>query len=248
MIIDCHVHIGKTEKLQGRHVTIDTYSKIMDGAGVDKAAIMPNVSDVVRSSVLNSGLLDAYNRCDNKSRFYPLLMADPRDIKTLYQIIEHKSEICGVKYHPSVSNCELTDESMRQFVGIVREFGLPMLVHCGRHWRSHISYTLKVARENPKITFIAAHLGGNAINQAVESINMVKNAKLSNVFMDTSSIKQPWLIELALKNLGPYKLLFGSDEPYADLRINKLCVELIDASEEDKEEIYYKNFERIFVS
>jgi len=245
MIIDCHVHIGKTEKLKGRHVTIDTYNNIMVQAGVDESMIMPNVSDIISSSQLNSDMIDAYVSSKYKDKFYPFLLVDPRDMQTWDQVTEYNKIIYGIKYHPSVSDCELTDPEMDQFISIVKAYNLPMLIHCGRYWRSYIDYVLIAAKKHPSVVFIAAHLGGTAIQQAVKSADKAAAASLDNVYMDTSAIKQPWLIERAVEKLGSDKIIFGSDEPYADLRINKKCVEFAGVSNKTKEQIFYKNFKKI---
>lgn len=242
MVIDCHVHIGPTEKLKGRHVSIETYNDIMLQVGVDKAMIMPNVSDIIKSSKLNEDLFATYKKYKYKDKFYPFLLIDPRDMKTWDQISEYSSFIYGIKYHPSVSDCEITDKRMEQFISIISAYKFPILVHCGRYWKSYIDYLLVVAKKYPEINFIAAHLGGTAIQLARKSINKALSANLSNVYMDTSSIKQPWLIEDAVNKLGSDRIIFGSDEPYADLRINKKCVEYADISLQEKEKIFYKNF------
>jgi predicted TIM-barrel fold metal-dependent hydrolase len=245
MIIDSHVHIGATEKLKGRHVTLDTYSDLMQLAGVEKAVIMPNVSDIISSSKLNDDLIADYKIHKNKENFYPFLLVDPRDTQTWDQVSEYFDIIYGIKYHPSVSDCELTDSKMEKFLSITKAYKLPMLVHCGRYWKSYIDYLLIVAKNNPEIIFIAAHLGGTAIQLARKSINKLVAANLDNVYMDTSAIKQPWLIKRAVKNLGASKIIFGSDEPYADLRINKKCVEYANISDKAKERIFYKNFKEV---
>ncbi|OQB39842.1 MAG: hypothetical protein BWY04_01513 [candidate division CPR1 bacterium ADurb.Bin160] len=43
MLIDSHVHIGKSEKSE-RFFSFDSYLKIMKEYSVDKAIVMPNVS------------------------------------------------------------------------------------------------------------------------------------------------------------------------------------------------------------
>jgi predicted TIM-barrel fold metal-dependent hydrolase len=48
MLIDSHVHIGKTEKTE-RFFSFDSYLELMKEYSVDKAIVMPNVSSDIRS-------------------------------------------------------------------------------------------------------------------------------------------------------------------------------------------------------
>jgi hypothetical protein len=115
------------------------------------------------------------------------------------------------------------------------------LVHCGRNKLSHISHLIKIAKIFKDVIFIGCHLGGNATDLIEEAIFLLGKEKLNNIYLDTSAGKLPHLIEEATKRLGIDKILYGSDEPYADIRIGKMCVELADISDDDKERIFGKN-------
>lgn len=248
MIIDNHIHIGKSEKLNGRHLTFESCYYLMKNYGVDRAAVMPNLSNIIKNSVLNEEMMCEYNKSEFKDHFYPMIVIDSKDMRTLDQISEYKDEIVGLKYHPSIAELPLIDEKLRVFLETADDYGLPLLVHCGRHWRSHISYVIEAANEFKSLIFIAAHMGGGATDLIAEALDLIRKAKSENIYLDTSAGKLPWLIEEAVRLVGANHILLGSDEPYADLRVSKYCVDLCDISNKDKESILYKNFERIYIN
>ncbi|MGD2072613.1 MAG: amidohydrolase family protein [Candidatus Thorarchaeota archaeon] len=245
MIIDNHVHIGDSEKTR-RAFTLQQYFKFMVQVGIDYSLVMPNVSSITKSSVLNKEFIINYKKSKLKKFFYPLILIDPKDKNTLLQMREYNDLIYGVKYHPSVSETPLTDESLYPFMEVISEYKFPVLVHCGRHWRSNISYVIKSARIFRSIVFVAAHLGGNASELIEKAIDALYETRCDNIYLDTSAVKLPWLIEKAIKMLGEDKIIFGSDEPYSDLRIGKYCIELCNISKKINDKIFYKNVRSLY--
>ena len=243
MIIDSHVHIGKTEKTN-RYFTFDGYYILMKKYGVDESIVMPNLSSVIKTENLNKefmkNLLDLSKSID--FCFYPFIIIDPREIETLNQISYFRDHIYGVKFHPSISETLITDYKMDIFM---TNINVPVLVHCGRNRLSHISYLIQTAKRFKNINFIAAHMGGNATDLIEEAIQLISKEQLDNMWLDTSAGKLPWLIEEAVNKIGSEKILFGSDEPYSDTRIGIQCVELAEISDEDKEKIFYKNIKEL---
>jgi len=245
MIIDNHVHIGESEKTR-RIFTLEQYYNFMTSVGINFSLIMPNVSSVINASVLNREVIIDYRKSKLKKYFYPLIIIDPKDKETLSQMVDYSDLIYGVKYHPSVSETPLTDESLYPFMEVISEYKFPVLVHCGRNWRSNISYVIKSAKMFTSIMFVAAHLGGNASELIEKAIYALHKAKCDNIYLDTSAVKLPWLIEKAIEILGADKIMFGSDEPYSDLRIGKYCVELCNISKEVMDKIFYRNVGKLY--
>jgi predicted TIM-barrel fold metal-dependent hydrolase len=242
MIIDFHAHIGKTEKIN-RSFTFDSFLKLMDKNDISQAVVMPNLSSVIKTSLLNSAFMKNYNNLDNitKSRFYPFIVIDPNDFATFDQIKKYSSDIYGLKYHPSISTTPINNEKLTPFLQEASKRDLLVLVHCGRHIKSHVSHLIDCAKNYLNVTFIAAHMGGNASDLIEEAIKLITFSKCDNIYLDTSAVKLPWLIDEGVKAFGTSRLLFGSDEPYSDLRIGKYCVELSKLNIPDMRKIFYSN-------
>lgn len=238
MIIDGHVHIGKSEKRNDSY-TFDFFINYMNKNNIDKIIAMPNISTEISFFELNKIFIKEYNKVIEKERIFPFLLIDPSNKLTIKQI--EKENIYGVKYHPSISRYHINDNILNPVLEICRKKKIPILVHCGRDKISSIKYLIIAAMRNPDINFIGAHLGGNATDLIEEALALLSNNKISNIYLDTSAGKLPSLIEYAVRVMGKEKIIFGSDEPYADFRIEKICVELTDLSKEIKECIFYKN-------
>jgi len=227
MIIDGHVHIGKTEKSE-RYFTFESYREFAEHNIIGGAVVMPNISNKIKTYDLNYDLLEGASKYKNsKFKYFPFILIDPFEKLICQQIKRYSKEIYGLKYHPSVNQVEISHKELQPFIQKAKIYQIPILVHCGRNSFSDIKYVIEACKQNPDVNFIAAHLGGNAtdlIEQAIYKISVNKN--LNNLYLDTSAVKLPWLIELAVEKLGFDKIIFGSDEPYADLRIAKYCVEL----------------------
>lgn len=226
MIIDSHVHIGETEKSK-RFWTFQGYAELMGQVGIDKTVAMPNISNNFTSIELNNELLNEYSKLskDMQDRFELLLLFDPRDnlIKYLNDI---PIDVVGLKYHPSVTRVPVNDKSLDEYIELSEYKKWYILVHCGRDPVSDIDYLIVMAKKYPKSRFVAAHLGGNAGDRIERALNHIVSNKVDNIWLDTSNGKLPWLISTAIEKVGKDKILFGSDEPYADVRVEKYIVDL----------------------
>lgn len=242
MIIDFHVHIGRTEKIN-RSFTFDSFLKLMDKNDITQAVVMPNLSSVTKTSFLNTLFMKHFNELNDisKSRFYPFIIIDPNDFTTFGQIDKYLPQIYGLKYHPSIATTPINNERLDPFLEEASKRKLLVLVHCGRHMKSHISHLIHCAKRYSQVTFIAAHMGGNASDLIEEAIKLIASSKCDNIYLDTSAVKLPWLIDEGIKVLGTSRFLFGSDEPYSDLRIGKYCVELSNLNLSDMSKVFYLN-------
>jgi predicted TIM-barrel fold metal-dependent hydrolase len=219
----------------------------MKGCGVDKSIVMPNVSSVVSSYDLNLEFIDRYIVSQVKQDFYPLILIDHNDLRTIDQMMVYIGAIHGVKYHPSIAEMPVSYSKMHPILEMAEQLQLPVLVHCGRHWRSRIQFVLAAASKFRHVKFIAAHLGGSATDIIEKAFKVLRALKTrDNVYLDTSAGKLPWLIEQAVNVVGEDRVLFGSDEPYSDLRIGIQCVDLCRFSDDVKEKIFYKNLESVY--
>ena len=87
--------------------------------------------------------------------------------------------------------------------------------------RSTPKRVLRVAKDFPELTIIAAHLGGlNMWDEALATL-----AGRQNVFMETSMTYEnipPATAETIIRKHNPKKIFFGTDYPFAPI---KSCLE-----------------------
>jgi hypothetical protein len=238
IVIDSHVHIGENEYTTV-FFTFDTFLNFMNKHEIDFAVAMPNPSKIKSHRDSNTYMMKEYRNFQDSSRFFPFLLIDPFDLHTLDQIKEE--DVIGAKFHPSIMETPINNDKLIPFMEYLEESGKPIIVHCGRNSLSDISHIIEVANRYEKVNFIAAHMGGNATDLIEKTISILKNACPPNLYLDTSAGKLPRLIQRAGESIGYDKIIFGSDEPYADFRIEKKCVDLTEASEDDKKMIFSEN-------
>ena len=245
MIIDAHVHINKTEKID-RHFSLSAFHSLMVASKVSKAIVMPNVSSEIPASDLNAQLLSSFRTLPPSQvyNFYPFLLISPWELNTIPQQIDNFT-ISGLKAHPSISRLAIDDDMWLPYFKIAEKHCFPIIVHCGRDPLSHVSHLITAAYNNPKTTFIAAHLGGNASDLVEEAINLAKEAHLDNLYFDTSAVKLPSLIGKAIQQLGSERIIFGSDEPYSDLRVSLYIMDLLHLHKVEKENVMKRNILRL---
>lgn len=246
MIWDVHVHIGQTEKIP-YYASFESYRREGMKLDVEKACAMPNISSITSALLLNhaffsehalvSGLFtDGLIYCKAGALVNPYDTNDPSFGKADF-----------FKFHPSVYQTTASDERLSR----IWAFGKPVIVHCGRNEKSRIGHVMDAARAFPDTTFIAAHLGGNAADIIETALDLIKTAgayNIPNLYVDTSAARLPIQIKKAVSVLGADKVLFGSDVPYADLKMSIACVENADLPSTVKKRIFYGNAARVFSS
>lgn len=244
IIIDTHVHIGKSEKSKISY-TFPAYEELMLKEGIEKSVVMPNVSSIEKASKLNEEFMNNLDYENYRETFYPFIIVDPQDKESIEQISYYSGTICGVKYHPSISRAVVNSVSMQSIFEELKKYNIPMLVHCGRDRKSYIENLIKAAKNNKSINFIGAHMGGNATDLIEHAIDLLSEENLDNLYVDTSASKNPRLIKRGVDFLGKEKVIFGSDEPYSDLRVAKFCVDVSGISDKEKECVFNNNINNI---
>lgn len=152
----------------------------------------------------------------------------------------------GIKLHPDFQSFKLTGEKGLKLFDALGDFDLPILVHTGdrRFDFSHPAYMVEVARDFPKLKFIAAHFGG-----WTEWEDALRYKGLKNVWFDTSSTLFQLDSDIAksvIFGLGIDKFMFGTDFPIwqCDTEIQRvLALGLGDAN---NQLVFHKNAEKLF--
>ncbi|MBD5081473.1 MAG: amidohydrolase [Ruminococcaceae bacterium] len=101
----------------------------------------------------------------------------------------------------------------------------------------------KMIENHPNVTFIAAHPGDK--EQYLLHLERIK--KYDNIYLDLSGtgIFRYGLIAHGVKTVGSERLIFGTDYPICNPRMYVQAVYQEPISEEDMENIFYRNAQRI---
>lgn len=123
-------------------------------------------------------------------------------------IAENTDIIFGLKVHPFSSKTAMDDPKMEPYIELARKFHFPIVAHTGGCEEAEPIHMWNVAKKNPDINFIMAHMGLGSDNK--EAIRLLSS--LPNLYGDTAWVSTESTIQ-AMKEAGSHKMLFGSDNP-----------------------------------
>lgn len=123
------------------------------------------------------------------------------------------SGLRGVKLHPDMQSVNSDDERLDVIYDFLSETGLPLLIHCGDRTRdfSHPRRLRRALDRHPRMTVVAAHLGGwSHWDEALESLCK------TDCYLDMSScaaFMPPQQLLHYIRAYGASRILFGTDFP-----------------------------------
>ena len=122
-----------------------------------------------------------------------------------------------------------------------QELGIPILVHPPR-----VADLVEVVRVYPKINFILAHLGNFASRDWKEHLRAIEATNaIPNLYLETSAVVFFEFLEQATNELPPEKLVFGTDGPLVDQRVEMDKMSLLKLPREKAEKIMGGNILRL---
>ncbi len=157
----------------------------------------------------------------------------------------------GVKLHPDYQEFLVKEEAAMAIYEEGEKLGLPMAFHTGRDPYSpqlvhcHPKSLGEIADCFPKLTIIAAHMGGMELPQ--EAAEYLAGKK--NVYFDTafaSHFLNPQQLEELIRLHGPERVLFATDCPWSTVPAEKELLEATGLSAAEKEAIACRNAEELF--
>ena len=239
-VIDTHCHAGKGMNYGKGDATSDpwtTYNdpkwvlKQAEQAGIDRSVIFPiNNITYEKANEEIAGYVRQY-----PDRFIGFAKHDPKaeagKIRALLTREVRELGLKGLKLH-AVPTPEILET--------VAELQIPILMHPPR-----VGDCLEVVRTHPQISFILAHLGSFASREWKEHLLAIDAAKhLPNLYLDTSAVVFFLYLERAARELPAEKLLFGSDAPLVDARVELSKIRLLKLPQEKEEKILGGNIRR----
>ncbi|MGD0891603.1 MAG: amidohydrolase family protein [Terracidiphilus sp.] len=206
MIIDCHCHAGKGDRMTAPWNTdapIVPYLRRAQKAGIDKTVVFaPFHSDY---NVANLQVARIVARFPRRLIGFAFVHAS-RDAGRILRMVERarKWGFRGIKSHGF--------EAMptRELCEAARAFSMPLLTDVvGR-----AEVVDMLAPQFPDVNFIIPHLGSFADDWRAHQRVIDQLVRYPNVHADTSGIRRFDYIVEAIKRAGAHKILFGSDGPW----------------------------------
>ncbi len=223
IVIDAHCHAGKGLNYGKNDSTSDpwtTYNDPMwtlrraEEAGIDKTIIFPINNRTYEAA--NEEIASYVRRWPD--RFIGFAKHDSvteaGKIRDMLRREVRELGLKGLKLH-GVPSEEMAETAA--------ELKIPILYH-----PPAVRESLEVVRSHADVPFILAHLGNFASRDWKEHVRAIEAAKqLPNLYLDTSSVVFFEYLEQAASELPAEKLIFGSDGPLVDSRVEFYKVRLL---------------------
>lgn len=228
-IIDAHAHIGGTD-------TPDRLIGLMDEVGIARA-VVTTYADVPGPGDALGQLRDAVARYPDRLIGFPRM--DPRYGRRAVELFARSVRdegMRGLKLHP-VSNLSFPYErTTLALLDRAAELDVPVLIHSGDELLCTPQEIAEAARQT-RATILMAHIGGyqNA-HAALEAA--VQN---DNIRLETSACPYPSVIQAAVDQLGAERVVYGSDMPPANPRVELAKIEILDLTDDQREMILGRN-------
>ena len=171
------------------------------------------------------------------------VVIDPRKPDTFEQADEmlQLPKCVGIKIHPE-EHLYAVAEHGRPIFELAARHGTVVISHSGEQ-NSLPADLQRLADDFPEVSVILAHLGCGWDNDLTYQVRAIQASRHGNVFVDTSSGSSlvPRFIEWAVEQVGPERLLYGSDIPCNDSPMQRARINHAGIDEKAKRMILREN-------
>jgi uncharacterized protein len=205
LIVDGHNHVGRRA---GASQTGPELVAKMDAAGVDRGVIFP----FVEGNFTNDQVREAALTCSD--RLIPYCAVNPWQPDAVAELRRCVVEwnFKGLKLHPTINGFHLSDPKLVDpLFEEAASLGIPVIAHGASDLLNSPPEFAEMARRHPRVRLLMAHMGFFwSVDQAIEYARA-----LPNLLLETS--RAPiFEIATAVRELGPDKVVWGTDSPFVD--------------------------------
>src|SRR4051794_19090919 len=235
LVIDAHCHAGKGEAMSAPWTSFadpEVTLRRAEQAGIDRTVIFPIENPTYERANEEIARLVA----EHPGKFIGFAKNDPdREASRTDRLLTPEGKKLGLK------GLKLHKTPTREVLDVVEDLGIPILFHPPKVADYHM-----IAAAYPKVNFIMAHLGSFASQSWSEHLAAIDLARrYPNVYLETSSVVFTEYLELAARELPAEKLIFGSDGPLVDSRVELFKIRLLKLSREDERKVLSGNILRL---
>ncbi|NLE45942.1 MAG: amidohydrolase family protein [Chloroflexi bacterium] len=217
MIVDADVHISPTEG-----ILVDELLRRMDRAGVDKALTWLQPPYVREVDTSNAYVYEAATR--HPDRILGFGWADPNlgvdKARDMAKKCITEYGFYGVKLNGAQNPYYIDDPVISlPVIEEIARMGAVLAFHVGAddYQRTHPFRVAKIARMYPEMTILVVHMGGASYNDlSREAIEFAQECP--NPVLIGSNVRDISILS-AIKTLGPRRVCFGSDTPFALMHV-----------------------------
>ena len=242
--IDSFVHLGQS--LFGYGQTADELLAHMDAVGVDASVICPVRPHGYALGPANDLVADA---AALQGRLIPLARVDPNlgdaAVVELDRAL-NSLNVRGLFLHPWEENFRINSPLVDPLIARCAAAQVPVVIATGYPWVSEAAQVGDLARRFPRTPILMTH-GGQINISGLGQFDAVEVLRRNpNVSIETSGVYRQDFLEDVARELGPERVLFGSNSPRMDVRLEIERVRWANLPDEARQRILGENAQRLF--
>lgn len=244
MTIDAFTFLGQS--LCGYGQTVDELLARLDAAEIDQAVVCPVKPRGYHLGPANDVVAEAVAR---EPRLVGVVRVDPNLGDEALAELERGVETLGLHglfLHPWEELFRVNAPLVDRLLGRCAEVGVAVLIAAGYPWVSEASQVGDLARRFPRVPLVMTHGGQINISGLGQADAMQVLRKHPNVSMETSGVYRQDFLEDVVAELGAERVLFGSNSPRMDPRLEVQRVHWAKIAEADKALILDGNARAVF--
>jgi len=244
MIIDAHVHLHCRPDFADMEQKAEELLECFRLPGISKSVLMKSGARYETRADMTAQA-EALVNVDKKypDKFLPLIytncVLDPDFLITLTEKYVLHGPLAGIKMTIYMN---YRDPRLERFFAFLETSNIPVLLHAWYKtthkclFESDPADICHVANRHPNLRILMAHLTGCRL-RGIQDIK-----RHANIRIDTSgSQPEDGFLAYALDELGPDRILYGSDYPGRDIATQLGRIASIGLSAGDRDKILYKN-------
>lgn len=211
MIVDAHVHIGKSTRLQ-IDADGEMLVRIADACGIDKICCTDLTALFYDMHEGNRLLYEEMRKFPDRILGYASLHSTRFGQEAIDEIRRAHDDygMRGLKIY-STPECTIAEPAMLPILKVCAELKMPILAHTTPH---ECEYLLS---EVPEVQLIMAHAGAQPYAHGDWNRAIMAAQRFPNLYLDTaSSTIDTGFVEACVSALGAHRILFGTDIPLLD--------------------------------
>ncbi len=218
----------------------------LDAADVERAVICPVKPRAYHLAAANDAVAEA---AAQQARLIPLARVDPNLEEDALRELDRAVGTLGARglfLHPWEETFRVNDPRLDPLLAHCAELQLPVVIATGYPWLSEAAQVGDLARRFPSVAMVMTHGGQINISGLGQADAFAVLQKHPNVSIDTSGVYRQDFLEDVAAELGPERLLFGSNSPRMDVRLEVQRVRWLTVDEASSALILAGNARRVF--
>jgi len=232
-ITDAHFHVGDFP---------------MFGVNLDQAGLAPYLAanDIDTAMVFHQDNAMVQRTIADLPGAHGLYWANPKlgnPVPELRDFLDDP-KFRGVKLHPLMDGFHPNDPMVWPVIELLIERGLPALIHCGHPIFSLPWSIEELVVQFPEAKIILGHMGHGNVVYIDASIAIA--GRHPNVWLETSGMPMSLKIREAVQKVGSDRVMYGSDGPWHEPKVEQLKVQLAGLEPDDLEAVMNGTAQRLF--